>query len=84
MSNILRAPNTPVSAAPTHAGDHFWDLCVLQGETTTSLEKFNLKVSVLYLVSMSTFWIMTIAAGRLDSRCISVQSALLKALTSDV
>ena len=38
----------------------------LQDETRTSLHDFTLKASLLYLVSMSTFWMLIIAAGELQ------------------
>jgi len=56
---------------------------MLQDETMTSLKKFDFNASTLYLVSMSTFWILTIATGRFDLHCTSVQNALLKVLTSE-
>ena len=37
--------------------------CVLQDEGRTSLHDFDTKASTLYLVSMSTFWILTVATG---------------------
>ena len=57
---------------------------VLQDETTASLKTFDFNASTLYLVSMSTFWILTIATGEFDLRCTSLQNALLKAITAHV
>ena len=37
--------------------------CVPQDEGRTSLHDFDTKASTLYLVSMSTFWILTVATG---------------------
>lgn len=34
-----------------------------QDEGRTSLDTFNSKASLLYLVSMTTFWILTVGAG---------------------
>ena len=36
---------------------------MLQDEGRTSMHDFNTKASTLYLVSMSTFWILTVASG---------------------
>lgn len=42
------------------------DFYMLQDETRTSLNEFDTKASILYLVSMSTFWILTVATGVFD------------------
>ena len=47
-----------------------------QDETKTSLHDFNLKASLLYLISMSTFWMLVIAAGILQPRDSGLAYAL--------
>ena len=41
-----------------------------QDETRSSLKDFDTKASVLYLVSMSTFWILTVATGGCDRHAL--------------
>ena len=42
---------------------NFDNHCMLQDEEKTALHDFNTKASMLYLVSMSTFWILIVATG---------------------
>ena len=58
--------------------------CMPQDEGPTSMDKFNSKASLLYLVSMTTFWILTVAAGGCPpcTRCLSMQSGPLRPQTA--
>ncbi len=51
---------------------------MLQDEARTSVNDFNMKASLLYLVAMSTFWILVVATGGSDAQrrmmpCMSVK-----------
>lgn len=54
--------------AVLHAVAILRDLCLLQDETKASSKDFDTNASILYLVSMSTFWILTLATGGSDRR----------------
>ncbi len=60
----------PWTDAPLYAGAHAENNCMPQDETRSSLKDFDTKASILYLVSMSTFWILTVATGRCDRHAL--------------
>ena len=68
MANFLGSTEAPWVDAPLHAVSHAENNCMPQDETRSSLKDFDTKASILYLVSMSTFWILTVATGKCD-RC---------------
>jgi hypothetical protein len=65
MGDVLktRKPECLINYSVTWA--YLGHLCMPQDEGRTSLHDFDFKASALYLVSMSTFWMLIVAAGNL-------------------